>query len=110
MINKKWLIASIFIPIWGTVVNFILLFVRYNNDKATGKETGFPKKIFLCELLCGAVFFLTFVVSGLVMGLIDSLGASIQSNVGMILAFVIAGLVMNVVFVIYYKRKIENNL
>lgn len=104
MINKKWLIASIFIPIWGTVVNFLLLYIYY----AKQKVTGYPKQLFIVGILCGLVFLFMFVVGGLVLRLIDTFGANIESYVGMILAFIIAGLVMNVIFVIYYKRKIEN--
>lgn len=104
MINKKWLIASIFIPIWGTVVNFLLLYIYY----AKQKVTGYPKQLFLGGILCGLVFLVMFIVSGFVLRLVDSLGANIEFYVGMFLAFIIAGLVMNVIFVIYYKIKIEN--
>lgn len=105
MINRKWLIASIFVPIWGTVINFILLYIQRSKEK----EIEFPKKIFLFELLCGATFLITFIVSGLLLRFVDEVAnLNIPSNLGMILAFIIAGLVMNVVFVIYYKRKIEN--
>lgn len=104
MINKKWLIASIFIPIFGTAINFLLLYIHHVKQKAT----EYPKQLFFGGILCSVVFLLMFVVSGLVLRLIDSFGAKIESYVGMILAFIIAGIVMNVIFVIYYKRKIEN--
>ena len=105
MINKKWLIASIFIPIFGTVINFILLYIY----RIKQKETEYPKQLFLGELLCGAVFFAVFVLTGFILRFMDELLAlNMASYVGMILAFIIAGIVMNVIFVVYYKRKIEN--
>ena len=105
MINKKWLIASIFIPIFGTVINYLLLYIYYVKQKTT----EYPKRLFLCGLLCGATFFVMFVVSGLLLRVIDDVASlSIPSNLGMVLAFVVAGIVMNVVFVIYYKKRIEN--
>ena len=104
MINKKWLIASIFIPIFGTAINFVLLYIYYVKQQVA----KFPKQLFSAELLCGAILVITFIVSGLLLRLIDgALSLSIPSNLGMIIAFVIAGIVMNVVFVIYYKSKIE---
>ncbi|MCH5159958.1 MAG: hypothetical protein J1F66_03820 [Clostridiales bacterium] len=105
MINKKWLIASVFIPIFGIVINFLLLYIYYIKQKTT----EYPKQLFLCGLLCGATFFIMFVLSGLLLRFIDDVSSfSMSSNLGMILAFIVAGIVMNVIFVIYYKRKIEN--
>ena len=105
MINKKWLIVSIFIPIFGTVINYLLLYIYYIKQKAT----EYPKQLFLGGLLCGATFFIMFVVTGLILRFIDDvLNLSIPSSLGMILAFIVAGTVMNVIFVVYYKRKIEN--
>ena len=105
MINKRWLIASIFIPIWGSAINFLLLYIYYVKQKVT----EYPKRLFFCGLLCGVVFFAMFVLTGFILRFMDeSLGLNMASYVGMILAFIIAGIVMNVVFVIYYKRKIEN--
>lgn len=103
MINKRWLIASIFIPIFGTVINFLLLYIHYVKQKVT----EYPKQLFFGGILCGVVFLVIFVLSGLVLRLIDTFGVNIKSYVGMILAFIIAGIVMNVIFVVYYKRKIE---
>ena len=106
MINKKWLIASVFIPIIGTVINLFLLYSYYYNQK----ERVFPKRLFLCGLLCGVTLLIVFVVSGLLLGFIDEVaGLNIPSNLGMILAFIIAGLAMNIVFVIFYSKALKEN-
>ena len=106
MINKKWLIASVFIPIFGTVINYFLLYSYYYKQK----EIVFPKKLFLCGLLCGLTLLIMFVVSGLLLRFIDEVaGLNISSNLGMLLSFMIAGVVMNIVFVIFYSKAIKEN-
>ena len=105
MINKKWLIASVFIPIFGTVINYFLLYSYYYKQKVI-----FPKKLFLCGLLCGLTLLIMFVVSGLLLRFIDEVaGLNIHSNLAMILSFIIAGLVMNIVFVIFYSKALKEN-
>lgn len=105
MINKKWLTISIFIPIFGTVINFLLLYIFNFREKV------FPmKKFFLGELLCSVVFFIVFVLTGLILRFMDeTLTLGMESYVGMILAFIIAGIVMNVVFVFYYAQNFKLN-
>ena len=106
MINKKWLIASVFIPIFGTVINYFLLYSYYYKQQ----ERIFPKKLFLCGLMCGITLLIMFVVSGLLLRLIDEVaGLNIPSNLGMLLAFIIAGLFMNIVFVIFYSKALKEN-
>lgn len=105
MINEKWLKISIFIPIWGTAINVLMLFIEY----AKHKSFRFIK-LFGGMALSGFTFGIVALLFGQVIKYIFAQIANLQLNTYIILlvSFIIAGIVMNVIFVLYYRKVFSN--
>jgi len=99
MINKTWLKISMFIPIFGTSINCIILFSEYIKHKS------YPySKLMLFLLLPSVAFLVVAFLCILVIGqILYSLNVE-NSNIALFISFAIAGIVMNVIFLIYYKH------
>ncbi len=103
MINEKWLKISIFIPIWGTAINVLILFVEYAKHRSFRYIEWFGGM---------ALPSLAFVIVALILGFALKYALAdlqVSTDIILLISFVIAGIVMNVVFVIYYKKVFAKN-
>jgi len=99
MINRKWLIISLFIPFLGTGINIMILFVKYIKNKSF----SYGKLIcglVLPSIIC-AIVFLTCI--WLISTILAQLGVDNQ-YISLFVSLIISGIVMNVIFLLYYKQ------
>ena len=96
MLNTKWLKISMFIPIFGTIINCVILFVQSLKQKNISRI-----KIGLCMAVCAIAFLMGNIVCALVFKI---LSVSIAPQIRLICSFVLSGFLMNIVFWIYYKK------
>ena len=96
MINKNWLKVSVFLPIWGTIINIFLLFVQSLKHKDISRM-----KIGISMMVCAIAFFIGVLVCSLVFKIV---GVSIAPQMKLVCSFVLAGFLMNFVFMMCYKK------
>ncbi len=88
-----------FIPIFGTSINCIILFLEYIKHKS------YPySKLMLSLLLPSVAFLVAAFLCVLVIGQISYALNVENSNITLFISFAIAGIVMNVIFLVYYKH------
>ena len=100
MINERWLKISAFIPIFGTIVNCLIIFLSHIKN-----GTVRLKKLLMCMMVCGIVFACSAIAGAGVFNVIARvLGISVLSYVKMGIVFFFSGFVMNIVFLKWYNE------
>ncbi len=104
MINKTWLKISCFIPIYGTVINLLILFIQYIRERAFSL-----KKIILGMITCAVSFPIGFIISALLCRVVYNIAGLPKDNmqIPLLISFILSGLIMNIVLLIYYKKVFE---
>ena len=99
MINRKWLIVSVFLPFYGTLINTILLY------RVCFVKRQLPLKKWVVSMAISTCAFLASILVCLLVFKIISLDAN--AAVKLAISFVISGIVMNLAFVIYYLKSVS---
>ncbi len=101
MINEKWLKISMFIPLWGTIINTLILFIEYVKHKSFKLI-----KLYGGMLLTGLTFIIvTFLISQAVKYIIcQFVNLQLEGYMILLISFVVAGIIMNVSFLLYYRK------
>ena len=102
MINRKWLIVSVFLPIYGTVINGILLFL------ACFVKRQLPLKKWVVSMVISVCAFLaSILVCLLLFKAIEGIfSLDVNAVVKLVISFVVSGIVMNIAFVAYYTKSV----
>lgn len=107
MINKKWLIASLFIPLWGGIINLFICIVQF--QKVCNKDKSAALLITKClawGLTLAFGFVLTMAAIAIISGVISAKTGVTIGTWFFPVAVVVAGYVANVVFFLYYRKRI----
>ncbi len=103
MINRKWLIVSVFLPFYGTLINAILLY------RVCFVKRQLPlKKWWVSMVISTCAFLASILVCLLLFKAIEGIfSLDVNAVVKLAISFVISGIVMNLAFVIYYLKSVS---
>lgn len=107
MINKKWLQISMFLPLWGAIIDLIICMRQFNRH--LNKENDnllLIKKIFSWTGILGAAFVGVMLLVALINEIIVKI-TGLRFDCIFLIAIVAAGYVTNVVFYAYYRKRIK---
>ena len=105
MLNSKWLKVSMFIPVFGTIINCFMLYIESFKQKNFSR-----KRLGLCMAVCAVMFLVGMIVCALLFKFICFISnSSIDSQIQLIFSFVISGLLMNIIFKKYYRETFVSN-
>ncbi len=106
MINKKWLILSMFIPLYGGIINLFILFRKNYKKKESMKNiyilmamSAILTAIVIIILLFGITFMIEFLFSN---------ESMLHSDISLFLSFILGGYFLNLYVLKFYKQTYQD--